>query len=142
MPAPTDRNALIALARGWLWIEWPSIANSKDVALPPNPYGYQWTHWRDPQGYWRALPDYVGTLEGMAGLMRELNEKAYPSYWEWGYCPVNERGLYAHYYIQRRASNGRRVAKFESPADRSGDCVGDAWLSVFEKEAVDASTEP
>jgi len=81
------------------------------------------------------LPDFVGTLEGLAGLMRELNENAYPDCWEWGYCPPDdEEEQYAHYYIELREPWEHCLADFESLPDQPGHCVGEAWLSMENEE--------
>ena len=132
MPAPNDLNSRIALRKGW--------------KLRPADYPYRPTLWQKPDGTVAVfVPDYVGTLKGMAGMMQELNEhaKAYGQYWWWGqnsYRLVDaprdsficvRHGLVAHTLFL--------VPWFWSDPKRPGDCVGDAYLSV--KKAVDASTD-
>lgn len=136
MPAPTDLNSQIALRKGWTWDE-----QGESVTYQ---VGIMWAddiaHWQDPEGRWAmGVPDYVGTLEGVAGMLRELNELRDQSgdrrwFW-WSYSPyLNEyqcgTELFRLFPILARSNK-----------DRPGDCVGDAWLSEHGKEVVDASSE-
>jgi len=75
MPAPTDLNSQIALKKGWTWLE-------EQVVLPPSfeAMDNAFRDWKDPTRELAIRPDYVGTLEGVAGLMRELG-----GYWVWGW---------------------------------------------------------
>lgn len=104
MPAPTDLsiNDRIALMKGW------SMA----------------------QVQIGARPDFVGTPEGVSGMLRELYE-ATDRVLEVLLMPFND-GVQC---ILDTVSSGER--HFWAPWERWGDCVGDAWLSV--KEAADAS---
>ena len=119
MPAPTDLNSRIALAKGWSWQD------------------DKWFPWHNATGGLATLPDYVGTLEGVAGLMRELNEAAKPDWWDWAYFAGDSKWLRKRYYVARRTPTYEVSAVFTSPDDHPGDCVGDAWMSVT--EAADAS---
>ena len=85
-------------------------------------------------------PDFVGTLEGVSGMMREMNEQGGAMrdalVWRWGW---NES--WGEYVCHGRRLSDLRIDLghiFSSPEDRPGDCVGDAYLSV--KEASDANT--
>ena len=97
MAAPSDRNARIALAKGW------SMA----------------------QVQIGARPDFVGTLEGVAGMLRELGS-------EWQ-CGAHNMGFACF-----RGLNAGPDEFFASPHTRLGDCVGDAWLSEHGKEVKEA----
>ena len=133
MAAPSDRNARIALAKGWEWTEettliWGNFGEMQAMR----------SHWHDPTGKPAMCPDYVGTLAGVAGLLRELNEredviKSYSLYWS---QPERRWVL-----IEEEALLGNQTAFFWSPEDRPGDCVADAWLSEHGKGMIDASTE-
>ena len=134
MPAPTDRNARIALATGWTWHE-------EDFFLAPD-FGSVpelRTHWLAPiaKGERYAVPgtppDYVGTLEGVSEMLRGLND------WERSIGSI-KRWYITHvpngFTCQRRIG----VEVWESYTSKEpGDCVGDAYLSVFGKEDADAS---
>jgi len=133
MSATTDLNSRIALAKGWTWHE-ESFFLAPDFGTLPELR----THWLVPilDGERYAEPgippDYVGTLEGLAGLMREMAEAG--RYCSWGYD------------IHTRMYNCIEDTEFfddelmaESPPDRPGDCVGEAYLSM--KEATHASAE-
>lgn len=127
MPAPNTLNARIAIAKGWTWQDC------------------KWFAWHDSKGRLGEPPDFVGTLAGLAGLMRELNEHAKKDrqYWWWSqnaYHLVDaprdaficvRHGLYADAHFL--------VPWFWSPDDRPGDCVGKAWLSEIGEETDDAS---
>ena len=160
MPTSTDLslNDRIALAKGWrraCYRQRTPHPNRCEKELGPwcetCPLN-SWAEWIDPAGKPTIRPDFVGTLEGLAGLMRELNQKTFPHcYWTWGYDPnpdwfpgwnryVDEGCVgqeLGRYYVERGTQN-TSVINFESPPDRPGDCVGEAYLSV--KEAADAST--
>ena len=117
MPVPSDLciNERIALAKGWSTIQ---------VRIG-------------------ALPNFVGTLEGVAGLMRELQEeqdrkneaRLYRTdarlIWSWTYLPDKKE-----YLCILENEVGYEYEAFVSPSDRPGDCVGNAYLSM--KEAADA----
>jgi len=144
MPAPTDLNARIALANGWVRVcsrTWlcDSIGCKKEEGEACQVCDYSREDWTDPEGQKDDPPDYVGTMGGVAGMMRELNEAAKPDWWDWAYFAGDSELLRKRYYVVRRTPTYEVLAVFKSPSDRPGDCVGDAWLSVFEKEAADAS---
>ena len=128
MPAPDTRNARIALAQGWTYRVIDPSAPASTYGLhesePPEHPGL--AYWYDPQNRHCPLRDWVGTLEGVAELMRELGS-------EW------ERGAHKMGFACFRGLNAGPDEFFTSPHTRLGDCVGDAWLSVFEKEDADAS---
>jgi len=125
MPTPTDRNARIALANGWTWHKHdfflaPDFGNLPELR----------THWLDSEGEPAMVPDFVGTLEGVSGMLRELHEAGRRCSWSYN--------IHTHKYIcieDTEFFDDDVIA--ESPEDHPGDCVGDAWLSV--KEAADGS---
>ena len=147
MPVPDTLNARIALAKGWTWHEkivgrgWVRYGHVKDGAdfstrIPSE------THWLSPQSEPAVLFDWVGTLRGVAELMRELNEHAREraQYWMWGHeaSPLwsHDKGYFCG-KMNRATSEGQYLKGFLSPIDRPGDCVGKAYLSVFGKESDD-----
>ena len=120
MPAPTDRNARIALAKGWTWHKHdfflaPDFGNVPELR----------THWLDPDSEPAMLPDYLGTLEGVDMMLWELGPV-------WSVRRFQNKWMCYHTF-------GPLVLAESFLSDKLGDCVGDAWLSVFEKEAADAS---
>jgi len=119
----SEINDRIAKAKGWTW-EWCHFEIEEDHAV-----------WVNPDGYAAMRPDYVGTLEGVAGLMRELQSQRRPvSQWTW-YWNDRKRCFAMRHAAWRRRPFRRQVhAVFYSPKDRPSDCVGRAWLSVFGKE--------
>jgi len=145
MPVPIDLNARIALAKGWTWSEEARVVNPKGVAVPPNPYGYCYTHWRNPQGYWCARPDFVGTLGGISELLRELNEKEtneVTADYDWAIRWSRLFQIWDVWAEDGYSSSDKRLAQFQSTKGQGlGIAIGDAWLSMFEKEDADASTE-
>jgi len=145
VPTPNDRNSRIALAKRWrraCYRQRTPHPNRCERELGPwcetCPLNV-WEEWIDPAGKPAKCPDFVGTLGGVAGMMRELNEAAKPDWWDWAYFAGDSELLRKRYYVVRRTPTYEVLAVFKSPSDRPGDCVGDAWLSVFEKEAADAS---
>lgn len=96
--------------------------------------------WFRPDGtYQGKVPDFTGTLEGVAGMLRELNEKAYPNTWAWTYeARWPGETLSECYAMTLIEPWGHGTTDFVSPVDRPGDCVGDAYMSVFGKEETDA----
>ena len=141
MPAPTDHNARIVLAKGWTWHKHdfflaPDFGNVPELR----------THWLDSQGEPAMLPDFASTLKGVAGMMRELirHAKAHDEYWVWGYDDdawPNHDYDRCYYCAKQGLSihKSQPLPVFLSPEDRPGHCVGDAYLSVFGKEATDES---
>lgn len=145
MPAPNDRNSRIALAKGWTWHE-------EDFFLAPN-FGSVpelRTHWlapiRNGERYAEpeTPPDFVGTLEGVSGMMRELQEKetaeSVPEYdWALRWSPLFQ--LWDVWAVG--GSTRTRLVQFQSTKEEGfGVAVGDAWMSVHgKKEAADASTD-
>jgi len=144
MPAANDLNDHIAEAKGWTWSEERlSFVKGYDGAFSTAPRFN--TNWRNPEGKPALRPDFTGTLEGVSGMLRELNARAgYRQYWVWG---VNTKGLIDAprdaYYCARHgtASHNMYLESFWSPPDCPGDCVGEAYMSVLGKEAADASAE-
>lgn len=133
-----DINDRIALARGWTWhTEAMCYAQSNRVWVPDS-----YTHWTDPTDIIKECPDFVGTLEGVNGMLRELQEDQYRKekallrppdvrlHWSWRYVPQEK--VYA---CDLRNQSGYRHRGFESPDDRPSDCVGEAWMSVFGKDS-------
>lgn len=148
MPAPTDINSQIALRKGWTWDEKPWF-RTKPGAIP---HYDRWleedliekkmTHWINPERKPAIRPDFVGTLEGVAGLMRELQARRKPmSQWAWYWNDKKQRFVMRHAAWLRRFPFRRQVhAIFYSPKDRPAHCVGEAWLAMMEEHA-NVSTE-
>ena len=107
MPKLSDQNARIALAKGWTWNEGQC-------------------QWVSPIGERRACPDYVGTLEGVAGLMREMMDCSDDLY------------IWAPQMTCWICANHDWSQCWHSDLEHPGDCVGEAYLSM--KEVADAST--
>ena len=132
MPAPNDLtrtiNLRIALAKGWIWVE--------EIKIPGATY---YAHWEDTSGQWKHIPDWTWTLAGLVELMRELQSRRKPmSQWAWYWNEWKQRFVMRH--TRFSLTFRRKVhAVFYSDAAHPGDCVGDAWLSVFEKEDVDGN---
>jgi len=89
--------------------------------------------WEDSSGKLIGrMPDYVGTLEGILGLLWELGEKG-----KWRverdgkYFVCRSTNIYDGEYYSA-LYNSRFWAD-----DLAGDFIGAAWLSVFEKEKAD-----
>ena len=141
MPAPSDRNARIALAKGWTVKSNPALDLRGQPIIWKGMPAYKHA-WYTPGGKYHGdtSPDYVGTLEGVAGMMRELQARRRPmSQWAW-YWNDRKQRFEMRYAAWRRSLFRRQVlAVFHSPSDRPGDCVGDAYLAM--KEGADASTE-
>ena len=131
MPAPSDRNALIALAKEWTVERKRALDLRGQLSVWKGEEIYE-EYWRDPDGQYQGdrPPDFVGTLEGVSGMLRELYE-ATDRVLEVLLMPFND-GVQC---ILDTVSSEERY--FWAPWERWGDCVGDAWLSV--KEAADGS---
>lgn len=114
----TDLNDRIAIAKGWARI------------VTGNQLAGVFIFWRNPEGKSAHRPNFVGTLEGLAGMLRELYE--HDSLWEIGFITIND-GLQCCLY--RKDGSDRY---YWAPWSRLGDCVGEAYLSVFGKEIADA----
>ena len=123
----SDLNERIALAKGWTWSQETIAMLGLAIPLWPIPR----THWRDSEGHPAIRPDYVGTLEGITGLLRELYE-ATDKVLEVLLILFNDGVQCALDTV----SSGER--HFWAPWERWGDCVGEAWLSVFGKELANA----
>ena len=122
----SDINDRIAIAEGWEWRPKAQMYVSPNGSL-----------------YADAVPDFTGTLEGVAGMMRELR------HWHlswvtldatWHMLPVWRERVARHgagAWVCKRYRDGIGVADdfFASAFERPGDCVGEARLSVFGKEA-------
>ena len=137
MSAPQSESGLRPTAKGWTWDETLYI-----LTKPTNPFyvrdvaealgEYETTHWINLDGEPAIRPDYVGTLGGVAWMMRGLNEAGRRCSWSYN--------IHTYKYVcieDTEFFDDDLIA--ESPDDRPGDCVGDAWLSMFGKEAADAS---
>ena len=117
MPAPTDRNALIALAKGWHRVSYD------DERLKDAQGEFLYFYWISSSGVMQAeLPDYVGTLKGVAGMMHELKD--------WNLKPCGSGWLYWRTVPEKTHF---------VPQNDPGRCVGEVWLSEIGKEAPDAS---
>jgi hypothetical protein len=95
----TDLNDRIAKAKGWSYEEVEYHIGK--------PFVSKW--WHNPEGKPAIRSDFIGTLEGLAALIRDLNDR------------------------------GAQISCKWKPG--FGICIGETWLSVFEKEAADASPE-
>lgn len=133
MPAPTDLNSRIALAKGWRWDDhhpyflgtgtYPSLVN--------------------PEGYGVACPDYVGTVEGVDAMMRELNETRVETaapYYDWSLRWSAVFQIW-DFYGEDEATGERRVQFQSTKEEGSGVAVGKAYMSVFGKEDNDGLLE-
>lgn len=135
MPAPTDLNSRIALAKGWTWDDEVLYFLTKAPvpfhirSMEEYPGDYNTTHWVNPKREPAMRPDFVGTLEGMSGMLWELGEE-----WTLHPDPPNRWLLWRDEFVYGI------VQTFDSPREKLGDCVGDAYMSVFGKEAIDAKT--
>lgn len=120
----SDLNDRIAKAKGWRYmihdVQMGIVVSSPHPELSPEHPGL--AIWYDSQNRRSDRLDFTGTVEGLAGMMRELG-----GHWVWGW---SGRG-----FVCSRGENCSSDEYFCSPPDRPGDCVGEAWLSVFEKEA-------
>ena len=150
MPTSTDLslNDRIALAKGWRHTEKPLKALWFGYLGRKSPKFTPLTYWLNPKGKPAIRPDYVGTLEGVSGLLLELNKPcsiwAKTRRWLWYWDRLAKKFVCQEELYVWGASPAFRIQKgcqFWSPDNRPGDCVGNAWLSVFEKEATDASTD-
>lgn len=121
-------NDRIALAKGWTW--------TGHLSPLPEQCNY-YSEWLNPRGRVDFRPDFVGTLEGVAGMMRELNEREQPPmYWTWGYCPLEETVPQSPCYIvTRHYGQVYCTVRAHSNPDRPADCIGEAWMSEIGKEA-------
>lgn len=137
MPAPTDLNSRIALAKAWAWADVGMYAGGY------RPGGEGFTHWRNPEGTPAIRPRFTGTLEGIAGMMRELNETELvevTTYYDWSLRWSSTFQIWDFYGEDE--INGERRVQFQSSKQQGpGVAIGEAWMSVFGKEAADASTE-
>ena len=117
----SDVNDRIAKAKGWEWRPKAQMYVSPNGSL-----------------YADAAPNYVGTLEGVAGMLRELNEgEEAPVYWTWGYCPLEETvPMSPCYIVTQHCGDVYCTVQAHSDPTHPGDCVGEAYLSM--KEANDA----
>lgn len=135
----SDLNDRIAKAKGWT-----RVAASKEKPAQHWPDGFIWMfpHWLDvngrPHGH---VPDFTGTLEGVAGLMRELQQKQDRIDERNPYCSIDGRSVWSWRYLTHRkqyfctcknAITQTEYAGFTSPDDRPGDCVGEAYLTMKE----------
>ncbi len=141
MPAPDTLNARIALAKGW------TVERERALDLRGQPIVWKGQeaykdYWHDSDGQYKGheSPDWVSMPKGVAELMAELNDhaKADNEYWVWG---QNARHLINGprngYYCAKHGlyDNAMYLKSFCSDKNHPGDCIGDAWLSVFGKES-------
>lgn len=136
MTVPDSLNARIALAKGWTWHKETLLYEVRTGSYKDHPSlivtETGQTHWKDATGIARRLPDWVGTLAGVAELMRELEHEAtiqHGDCWNLTYNWPMQQWEYWRYGADHN------VETYTSPDDRPGDCVADAWLSVFGKES-------
>jgi len=135
MTAPNDLNDRIAKAKGWTWIAREPVIETGWGRLDLRQLSPDVGEWRDPRGQVDFRPDFTGTLKGLAGLMQELQSRRKPmSQWAWYWNERKQRFVMRYAWFRRRLFRRQIHATFYSPKDRPGDCVGEAWLSVFEKE--------
>lgn len=140
MTEANDLNRRIAKAKGWKWSNKRlSFVKGYNGALSTAPRCN--TNWLNPEGKPAIRPDFTGTLEGVSGMLRELQEKQYRKeralphppdvrlHWSWRYLPQEKV-----YRCTLKNQGCGRYILFESPEDRPGDCVGKAYMSVFGKE--------
>ena len=120
MPAPNDLNSRIALVKGWTWRPASVIELN-----PPGEINFACTdHWIDAEGNIHSdVPDFVGTLEGVAWMLRKLGQA-------WGLHFIEDIGKWCCY--DHVGSGGL----FYSDENNPGDCVGIAYLSP-QAEAAD-----
>ncbi|GAI14619.1 unnamed protein product [marine sediment metagenome] len=111
MPA-SDVNDRIAKAKGWTYI----VTGNQLIGI--------FIFWRNPEGKPAHRPNFTGTLEGVAGMMRELQD--------WNLKPCGQGWLYW------------RTVPEEThfvPENNLGICVGEVWISQHEKEANASTAE-
>ena len=130
----TDLNDNIAIAKGWAYEDVEYHIGGPFIDR----------QWINPEGEPAMRPDFTGTIEGVAGMMRELNKPR--SIWDkthrWSFYwdrLAKEFVCEEKIYVPEagpafRIQTGR---SFFSPGDRPGDCEGEAWLSVFGKDEDD-----
>jgi len=136
---PTDLNDRIALAKGWTWSKKRlSFVKGYDGPLSTAPRFN--TNWRNPEGKPAKRPDFTGTVQGVDGMMRELNETRAEDvkYYDWS---LRWSALFQiwDFYGDDEITEERRVQLQSTKEEGSGIAVGNAYLSVFEKEAADGS---
>lgn len=117
MPAPTDLNSQIAFKKGWTWNEELHICSADR--------GYAPSHWRDPEGEPAVRPDFVGTLEGMSELMRDLCETGLRFRWYWVEGPSTDPS--AKQFV---CYSPDFLYLTRSPFEHSGVCLGEMWVKV------------
>ncbi|GAI91192.1 unnamed protein product, partial [marine sediment metagenome] len=126
-------NDRIAKAKGWTRSE--KRVPFTNLRYDPEIWCvHKYTHWHNPKGKPAPRPDFTGTLEGVAGMLRGLcnREREIGSTKRW-YITHTPNG----YTCQRAVG----VEVWESyTSEQFGLCVGEAWLSVFGEEAADGST--
>jgi len=119
MCKPDDLNERIAKAKGW-----EKIGGLMSL---PGQWNY-YSEWLNPDGIVTVLPDYIGTLGGIAELLWELGKR----------CHCVEFEPYYVGYGGWRCSGTRpdvdEVFEYESDRTRPGDCIAMAWLGIFEGE--------
>ena len=162
--SPNSINDHIAEAKGWTWryvrsavcawvgcnkVASPDCCDACDLVMEdPQPWGAQEClsiEWTDPKGIIRRRPNYVGTLKGVSGMLRELNkprsiwDKTHRWLFYWDRLAKQftcQEELYVNGASPAFRIQGGR--QFFSPDDCPADCVGEAYLSVFRKETAGA----
>ena len=134
----TDLNDRIALAKGWTVKIRPGIDPYTGQQVIWKGVPVERHDWRNPDGQYQGhCPlNFTGTLEGMAGMMRELNERAVKAgnLWDWQWHPWQR--CYRIRLIE--IATGQLIHRgFDSRDDHPGDCVGEAYISVFGKDKDD-----
>lgn len=139
MSVPDSLNSRIALAKAWTVKREPALDLRGEVIVWKGQELYK-DSWYDSEGHYRGHdpPDWVGTLKGVAELMRELNEHekakgGWLANFRWGWRWVPEKSA----YLCHKADGGGTWEHplCYSPEDHPFDCIGAAWLSVFGKES-------
>ena len=125
-------NDRIAKAKGWEWLERAERRPRHSISGIVFPE--RMCHWRKPDGSLTSYrPDFTGTLEGLVRLMQGLG-----SDWGWGWWHSSWICFEKNH---RTLDEGRKLRSFFSPDYEPGDCVGSAWLSVFDTENLTTSQE-
>ena len=131
MSALNDR---IAKAKGWVWGETERLLPHHRLGhFPPNT-----TQWCNSEGNPAMRPDFAGTVEGVAGMMRDLQERetpeSVPDYdWALRWNPLFQ--LWDMWAVG--GSSHKRLVVFQSRKEEGfGVAVGRAYLFVFGKEAT------
>jgi len=140
MPKTNNLNARLALCKGWRYmvhdVQKGIVVCPVHPELPPEHPGL--AYWYDPQNRHCPLHDWVGTLEGVARLAIELQDRENATSHNW---LIRWSTFLQIWDVWKEDENTHeRLAEFLSTKEEIfGIAVGDAWLSEFEKEDADAS---